>query len=136
MFSKTREGYKHQEFIYCGCGCCELISSINKLGKPARYKHGHNSKRQNNPNWRGGKYYDDRGYIKISKPTHKFKDIRGYVYEHRLVWEEYNKASLLPWADVHHINGIKNDNAPSNLEAMMKSEHSRISIKVSIWSSH
>lgn len=28
--------------VKCACGCGELIPPINKLGKPATYKHGHN----------------------------------------------------------------------------------------------
>ncbi len=28
--------------VTCLCGCGVLISPINKLGKPAKYKHGHN----------------------------------------------------------------------------------------------
>lgn len=31
---------------YCKCGCGELIPTVNKLGKPARFKHGHNLTRE------------------------------------------------------------------------------------------
>jgi len=44
---------------------------------------------------------------------------------HRVVWEEHHNACLLKWADVHHKNGIRDDNVWYNLEAMMKSRHSR-----------
>ena len=47
----------------------------------------------------------------------------GRKYLHRLVWEEYNKACLLHWITVHHINHIKTDNRIENLEAMMHSDH-------------
>lgn len=64
------------------------------------------------------------GYVWVYKPTHHFAR-KGAVREHRLVWEEHNKASLLPWTDVHHINGDRADNRPENLEAMMKGQHTR-----------
>ena len=47
----------------------------------------------------------------------------GYVREHRLVWEKHNKAILLPWADVHHINENIQDNRIENLQAMTHGQH-------------
>ena len=82
--------------------------------------------RDNHPNWKGGKYKSARGYVHILKPDHHFCDIRGYIVEHHIVWEEYHKASLLSWGVVHHINHIRHDNRIENLEAMMKVEHDRL----------
>lgn len=61
--------------------------------------------------------------IKIYKPDHLFCNSSNYIVEHRYVWEQANNAILLPWAEVHHINGIIIDNRIENLEAMTKSQH-------------
>ena len=66
-----------------------------------------------NPNFAGGKYIDDKGYIRILLPDHP-RNIRGYVYEHRLVMENYLGRYLQPWETVHHINEIKVDNRVEN----------------------
>lgn len=49
-------------------------------------------------------------YLTIRDPiSHKM------IYRHRLIWEQYNNASLLPWTNIHHKNGDRRDNHPENL---------------------
>lgn len=73
----------------------------------------------------GGKYIDDKGYVKLLRPEHP-KNIRGYIYEHRAVMEEYLGRMLEPWETVHHINEIKTDNRVENLFLCTVQEHSSI----------
>lgn len=67
-------------------------------------------------NWKGGKVLDSRGYVKIWCPDHPHALNGRYVWEHRLVMEEQLGRHLLPGENVHHINGVKTDNRPENLE--------------------
>jgi hypothetical protein len=78
-----------------------------------------------NPNFTGGKYIDDKGYVRVLAPEHP-RNIKGYVYEHRLVMEAYLGRHLMPWETVHHINEIKTDNRVENFFLCMPEEHSAI----------
>lgn len=82
---------------------------------------------RNNPfgekahHWKGGRSRNGE-YITIYKPDHPFGYQR-HVMEHRAVWEEHNKAMLLPWIEIHHINGIKTDNRIENLIPIGTGKH-------------
>jgi len=110
---------------FCNCPCREWIPIRNKKRKLAKYKHGHNIAGfgTGNIRWNNGCMLNSGGYRDIRVVDHPFASVRGYVMEHRLVWEKHNNAILLPWADVHHINKNILDNRIENLQAMMHGQH-------------
>ena len=67
-----------------------------------------------NPLWRGG--LNSKGYRITTRSggTHKL--------EHRGVMEWLLGRSLLPGENVHHINGVRHDNRPENLELWSTSQ--------------
>jgi hypothetical protein len=79
----------------------------------------------NNPNFTGGKYADEKGYIRVLRPDHPYEN-HGYIYEHRLVLEEFFGRYLEPWESVHHVNEVKMDNRIENLFLTDRSEHSSL----------
>lgn len=72
-----------------------------------------------NGNWKGGRSVASNGYvlIRVGK-DHHLADVRGYAYEHRLVAEQKLGRRLRKGEIPHHINGIKTDNRPENIEVV------------------
>lgn len=79
-----------------------------------------------NPNWRGGRSIASNGYVLVRLPGHHLADVRGYVYEHRLVAEQKLGRRLRPGEIPHHINRVKTDNRPENIEVVPSAAHHRV----------
>lgn len=56
-----------------------------------------------------GRWVTAKGYVEMSTPD-------GRILEHRFVIEGLLGRRLLKGENVHHKNGVKNDNRPDNLE--------------------
>ena len=103
------------------CSCLRIDTMQAQLGSA-------------NNNWKGGKTYNNKGYKLIRIPNHHRVNNSGYVLEHIVVMEEKLGRPLLPEENVHHLNGIRDDNRPENLELWSRSQPSgqRVADKI-IW---
>ena len=89
-----------------------------------------------NGNWRGGRI-NHRGYVMIKVPDHPRSPVNGYVFEHILVMEELLGRHLLPGETVHHLNGVKDDNRPENLELWTRPQPAGIRAEDAVaWARH
>jgi hypothetical protein len=64
------------------------------------------------------------GYVKVHAPDHPASYGDGYVLEHRLVMESMLGRLLMDRENVHHRNGVRDDNRPENLELWVKPQPS------------
>jgi len=81
---------------------------------------------ENNPNWRGGISRHSSGYVYI------LVDRDGeskYIFEHVLVMEDSLGRRLFKDENVHHKNGIRDDNRIENLELWVKPQPTGIRAK-------
>ncbi len=87
-----------------------------------------NQKGPKHYNWKGGKRETSKdGYIRIwVHPNDKYFCMAqhdGYVLEHRLLMAKKLGRLLTEFEEVHHKNGIKNDNREENLEIINPQSH-------------
>lgn len=86
----------------------------------------HNGAGPESPSWKGGKTRHQKGYIRSWVPG------KGYVFEHVTVMEDMIGRPLLEGENVHHKNGIKDDNRPKNLELWTRPQPAGIRVEDAI----
>lgn len=78
----------------------------------------------------GFKYIDKKGYVLIKCSDHPRASNKGkYVFEHILVMEKKLGRYLDVGENVHHINGIRDDNRVSNLELWIRPQPSGVRVE-------
>lgn len=80
------------------CEACRLKSSTRKRVPQGRLLE-------------GNRYLDKSGYVQLYGLS---------MSEHRHVMETMLGRQLLPGENVHHINGVRDDNRPENLELWVR----------------
>lgn len=73
---------------------------------------------------------DTKGYVYIRKREHpRAQKGTGYIFEHILIMEKKLGRYLFPNENIHHINGVRNDNRIENLELWTKPQPTGIRTK-------
>lgn len=114
---------EHRECLQCGGGFYVQMCQIERVAGGGKFcsqacKHTHAMGRELRP---GGKYIrPSDGYVVVKV------GIRDYQLEHRFVMERHLWRKLATDEQVHHINGIKDDNRLENLQVMSNAEHQRL----------
>lgn len=107
----------------CDCGNTHLASTGRlKAGQVRSCGCLRRRKGSANPKWKGGRQINPQGYVLIT--THPNGGRRKRVFEHVLIMEQILGRKLYDDESIHHKNGIRGDNAPSNLE-LKPSSHGR-----------
>lgn len=114
---------------------CPSCGEVRSLACPPRHdqvcricKHAAHSAHMSgagNPAYKGEPFRDKDGYVRVWAPEHHRADNSGRVYEHILVAEAAFSVQVTRGMHVHHINGMKHDNRPENLEVLTAAEHHR-----------
>jgi hypothetical protein len=108
--------------------------AMKKMGIPTRKAYKRNQKGPNNDHWKGGRVLDGKrhngrhrgrgGYWLVRDENHPNRNKAGYVYEHiKNVLEKEGLSELEKGMCVHHIDGDKWNNNPSNLQICTKQKH-------------
>lgn len=74
------------------------------------------------PNWKGGTRIDESGYRLLLIHDHPHAHKSGYVMEHIVVMCQHLGRALRPEENVHHRNGVRDDNRLENLELWSRSQ--------------
>jgi HNH endonuclease len=131
----TEESILSEDKRFCGCGCGQLL--VQRYGHYIpRFVSGHSNRGRHFPHhnrtgsksnaWKGGRHISNDGYVVIRAEGHPKAKRKGrYVFEHIIVFEQYHKCCLLPWANIHHIDHNRQNNEPSNLEGMTRAQHTK-----------
>mgnify|MGYP001579035891 CR=1 FL=1 len=145
-FEIGKTGHQYgRYYIFSACEDCgkgRWIRLLNGRAESARCvscvlkKSPIRRKGEYSPNWKGGRYIDGRGYVRLYLPLGDFfysmTNKKGYVFEHRLVIAKALGRCLHRWEIVHHkgnkypLGNIENkqDNRyPENLDLTMGLPH-------------
>lgn len=102
----------------------EIYTKAHRLGLK-RTKETARGIYQSKHKWEHKKYKTRSGYILIYDPNHPRRNRSNRVLEHIAVWEKFHNMPVPDGFIIHHINGIRDDNRPENLQLMSDAEHKK-----------
>jgi hypothetical protein len=114
-------------YVCLACGALRLLKQPPKKTSTCRQckhaRHRQLMSHANNPQFKGTPFVDKDGYVRVWAPTHHRANNSGRVYEHILAAEAAFGIPVTREFHVHHLNGVKSDNRPENLEVLPVREH-------------
>lgn len=82
--------------------------------------------------WKGGRVSQGEGYVAVmvadDDPLASMRNSQGYVLEHRLVIARSLGRPLSKDENVHHVNGVRDDNRLENLELWVRPQPSGVRV--------
>lgn len=112
--------------LLCDCGTNSTVNTTDLLKGVRRScgcDKGYIKRGKDHYNWKDGRKLNC-GYVMLSFPDHPRADRGGYVLEHILVMEKEIGRYLRKGENVHHRNGVRDDNRLENLELWSSSQPS------------
>lgn len=106
----------------CGGSCSWNVTRCRSCANREVVENG-SRRAENSVSWGGGRTVSSKGYIMVRVDD---TTARGWHYEpeHRVVMAAILGRQLHQDENVHHINGIRDDNRPENLELWTTSQPS------------
>lgn len=116
------ENNKHATYWLCRCSCGrEKEVDAGGLNRGTSKSCGHTRRSEENWNWQGGVTKNKAGYMLVKSKGHPRAHPNGsYILEHHLVMEKHLDRYLVKGENIHHLNGIRDDNRIENLELWTK----------------
>lgn len=133
LFHRKPSAINKYEHNYCSIKCHALAKEKYMLGE---HNHQYGLKGEKNPSWKSNERISTYGYRLIRCENHPFKNSDDYVFEHRLVAEQYlldqnnsvvinEKRYLSSEYHVHHLDFNRLNNSVENLFVVEKHIHSK-----------
>lgn len=122
------KGSKTRWWCRCLCGHERDVVSGNLLSGQSTgcYECANGRQRgSDSPHWKGGRRVSESGYVFLHGEVFPgYESLHREQPEHRIVMARHLNRPLLPEENVHHINGVRDDNRIENLELWTTSQPS------------
>jgi len=136
QFHRKQSWIDKNQHQYCSFKCKSIGSKELMSGEN---NHQYGLKGNKNPTWKTDEKISPYGYRLIRKLNHPYKNCDDFVFEHRLIAEQYlltdeNKVTIngIDYLSndfhVHHLDFDRLNNSPDNLYVISKQMHMKFHV--------